>query len=153
MPKLTDKQRKKVIADYVENGNYSETGRMNGITNNAVKKIVQKDETSAEKFKQKKQENTETTLEYMQKQHDTKKRILDKLLQAIEEKSDKVDMFTNIKDLATAYGILLDKELKVAEINLKRTQGNNDEINANIQSIAKLLNNPKENRTEENINE
>ena len=52
----------------------------------------------------------------MQTQHETKKRILDKILKAIETKADDIDMFTNIKDLATAYGIILDKELKVLEL-------------------------------------
>ena len=34
-------------------------------------------------------------------------------------------MFTNIKDLATAYGIILDKELKVLELqNAKRDMKN-----------------------------
>jgi hypothetical protein len=80
-------------------------------------------------------------------------RILDKLLNAIEEKSENIDMFTNIKDLATAYGILLDKELKVAEINLKRNTGNNEEINKGLQNIADLINNPKKVRTEEDLKE
>lgn len=117
MAKLTDKQRKKIIADYIECGNYSEVARMNNISVNGVKKIVLKDEESASRFKQKKLENTQSTIEYMQTQHETKKRILDKILKAIELKAENVDdMFTNIKDLATAYGIILDKELKVLEL-------------------------------------
>ena len=31
MAKLTDKQKKKIIADYVENQNFSETARINGV--------------------------------------------------------------------------------------------------------------------------
>lgn len=117
MAKLTDKQKKKIIADYVENQNYSETARMNNVSVNAVKNIVLADEETANKCKQKKQENTQSTIEYMQTQHETKKRILDKILKAIETKAEDIDMFTNIKDLATAYGIILDKELKVLELN------------------------------------
>lgn len=116
MAKLTDKQKKKIIADYVENQNYSETARMNNVSVNAVKNIVLADEETANKCKQKKLENTQSTIEYMQTQHETKKRILDKILNAIENKADNLDMFTNIKDLATAYGIILDKELKVLEL-------------------------------------
>jgi hypothetical protein len=153
MAKLTDKQKKKIVADYVETNNYSETARINKVNEKTVRRIVKADTEILEKAEQKKKENTETTLQYMQRQHETKKRILDKLLNAIEEKSENIDMFTNIKDLATAYGILLDKELKVAEINLKRNTGNNEEINKGLQNIADLINNPKKVRTEEDLKE
>lgn len=127
MTKLNDKQRKKIIADYIENQNYSETGRMNNVAVNTVKKIIIENKGVANKLKQKKEENTLSTLEYMDKQHETKKNILNKLLKAIEEKADNVDMFTNVKDLATAYGIIIDKELKRKEIELKNSE-NNQEI-------------------------
>lgn len=134
--KLTDKQKKKIIADYIENNNYSETARMNNVSVNTVKSIVIKnDDEVAKKCKQKKEKNTQSTLDYMQTQHKTKKRILDKLLKAIEHKADNVDdMFTNIRDLATAYGILLDKELKVLE--LKKNSSNTEEL----KKVEELLN-------------
>lgn len=117
MAKLTDKQKKKIIADYIETQNYCETARMNNVSDMTVKRIVEDNKDVLEKVEQKKQENTQSTIEYMQTQHETKKRILDKILKAIEKKADDIDMFTNIKDLATAYGIILDKELKVLELN------------------------------------
>ena len=128
MAKLTDKQKKKIIADYVETQNFSETARMNGISDKTVKRIVDNMNNIdiVEKVEQKKQENTQSTIEYMQTQHESKKRILDKILKAIEEKADNIDKFTNIKDLATAYGIILDKELKVLELNRKNE--NNEDL-------------------------
>ena len=114
--KLTDLQKKSIIADYVECGNYSEVARKYNISVTAVKKIVDNDDESLNKFMQKKEENTKSTLEYMEEQHELKKRLLDKLLKGIELKVEEIDMFTNVKDLATAYGIILDKELKVLEI-------------------------------------
>ena len=118
MAKLTDKQKKKIIADYVDNQNYSETARMNNVNESTVRRIVKSGdyEDIAKKSEEKKLENTQSTIEYMKTQHETKKRILDKILKAIELKAEDVDMFTNIKDLATAYGIILDKELKVLEL-------------------------------------
>lgn len=136
--KLTDEQKKKIIADYIDNQNYSETARMNNVSVNAVKNIVLADEETANKCKQKKIENTQTTLDYMQTQHETKKRILDKILKAIEEKADNIDMFTNIKDLATAYGIILDKELKFIEI--RRGNANKEDL----QKVEELLTKIKE---------
>lgn len=142
MAKLTDKQKKKIIADYVETQNYSEVARINNVSVNAVKNIVLADEETAKKCKQKKLENTQSTIEYMQTQHESKKRILDKILKAIEQKADNIDMFTNIKDLATAYGIILDKELKVLELK-NRTADNNE-----ITKLDELLKEIKKDATE-----
>lgn len=138
MPKLTDKQKKKIIADYVETQNYSEVARMNGTSDKTVKRIVDNENNIdvVEKVEQKKQENTQSTIEYMQTQHESKKRILDKILKAIEEKADNIDMFTNIKDLATAYGIILDKELKFME--MQRGNANNEELNKVRELLTKI---------------
>lgn len=136
MAKLTDKQKKKIIADYVENQNYRETARINEVSVDTVRRLVLNDDEVVKTLTQKKQENTQSTIEYMQNQHESKKRILDKILKAIEEKADNVDMFTNIKDLATAYGIILDKELKVLELNSKNS--NSDEL-AKVDEILKEL--------------
>ena len=140
MAKLTDKQKKKIIADYVETQNYSETARRNNVADNTVRAVVNDNKNVAKILEQKKQENTQSTIEYMQTQHESKKRILDKILKAIEEKADNIDMFTNIKDLATAYGIILDKEVKVLELN-KKNDNNEDlekvkDIMVSIRRIA-----------------
>ena len=152
--KLTDKDKKNIIADYVECQNYSEVARKYNISDTAVKKIVDNDKDSLVKLEQKKEENIKSTLEYMEEQHEVKKRLLDKLLKGMEVKAEEIDMFTNIKDLATAYGIILDKELKLKEINQKLNENTSFEnINAMITNIATLINSPVSNRTEDNIDE
>lgn len=135
-PKLNDKQKKRIVADYYENQNYSLTARNNGVSLDTVRKLVMKDENYVQKLAQKKEENTLSTLEYMQTQHETKKRILDKILKGIEIKAEDVDMFTNIKDLATAYGIILDKELKLLE--LRRNSSNNEDLNKVRELLSKI---------------
>ena len=144
MAKLTDKQKKKIIADYVETQNYSEVARMNGVSDKTVKRIIDNENNVdvVEKVEQKKQENTQSTIEYMQTQHESKKRILDKILKAIEEKADNIDMFTNIKDLATAYGIILDKELKFME--MQRGNANNEELNKVRELLTKISDGAKD---------
>ena len=119
MAKLTDLEKQQIIADYIETQNYSEVAKKYNRSVETIRNVVKDNEDVGKKLKQKKQENTQSTIEYMQTQHESKKRILDKILKAIEEKADNIDMFTNIKDLATAYGIILDKELKVLELNKK----------------------------------
>lgn len=113
-----DERRKKIIADYVACQNAREVARMNDVSDATVRRFVKECEADlSQEIAQKQIENTADTLTYMQQQHELKKDIADKLLKAIKQKAENIDMFTNIKDLATAYGILVDKELKFAEIN------------------------------------
>lgn len=143
MAKLTDLQKKKIIADYVDNQNYSETAKMNNVSVDTVRRLVLNDEEVVNNLKQKKEENTQSTIEYMQTQHETKKRILDKILTAIETKAEDIDMFTNIKDLATAYGIILDKELKVLELQRSKSETENEltKLDELLKEIKKDANN------------
>jgi len=123
MAKLTDKQKKKIISDYAMNTNIRETARINNTTDTTVRRLLKKNKDNViEKVAQKQEENTKSTLEYMESQHNTKKELIKNILKAMNEKSLKVDMFTNIKDLATAYGIIIDKEIKIIELDLKRKE-------------------------------
>ena len=114
--RIEDKNRKKIIADYVKCQNYSEVARKHGISVNAVRKFVLADASCAKLCKQKADENTQDVLAYMDSQKGRVKSVLSKLLVAMESKADNVDMFTNVRDLATAYGIILDKEYKRLEV-------------------------------------
>ena len=129
MAKLTDKQKKKIIADYVDNGNYSETARMNNTTDTTVRTIIKDNKDMAlKKMEQKKQQNTKDILEYMEETKDKRKKVIDLCLEKMEERLNK-DELMNIKDIATAYGVLVDKSLKVNEMN---SNGNNSNINVPI---------------------
>lgn len=141
----TDKEKKEIIADFVECQNYSEVARKYDMSVNGIKKIVLADEESTKLCKEKKKENTEEVLQEMKKRNQKKITLLDKIFDAMESKLDKIDMFTNIKDLATAYGIIMDKELKIRELDIKERelkQGINNTqapiLNINIQNNDKL---------------
>ena len=129
MAKLTDKQKKKIIADYVDNGNYAETARMNKVDEKTVRRIIKSDDDFPEKALEKKQQNTKDILEYMEETKDKRKKVIDLCLEKMEERLNK-DELMNIKDIATAYGVLVDKSLKVNEMN---STGNNS--NANVPTI------------------
>ena len=96
MAKLTDLEKQQIIADYIETQNYSEVAKKYNRSVETIRNVVKDNEDVRKKLKQKKEENTQSTIEYMQTQHESKKRILDKILKAIEEKADNIDMFTNI---------------------------------------------------------
>ena len=127
LPKLTDKQKKKIIADYVDNGNYSETARMNNTTDVTVRRVVEEDKDNVlEKVEQKKRENTQDMLQYLDSKKENKKRVIDLCFKALEDKLATPDMFTSVKDIVTVYGIIVDKDLKFME--MKNSKINNLEI-------------------------
>ena len=149
--KLTDKQKKKIIADYVDNNNYSETARINNISETSVRRIVKGNEGITEKVEQKKEENTQDMFEYMKNKDNDKKRIVDLCFEALDKKLSNLDMFTNVKDIATVYGIIMDKELKFRELELRKQEIENQKNtsvanNGIIIDLIGALKNAKENR-------
>ena len=149
--KLTDKDKKNIIADYVECQNYSEVARKYKISDTAVKKIVLADKDSLNKLEEKKEENTKDILKYMDSIYDKQKKVIDLSLEALEKKLTNPDMFTNVKDIATVYGVIFDKALKYKEIQIKNEETDNSTINKNLIDIAELLNNPVKARTEDDL--
>ena len=149
LPKLTDRQKKKIIADYVDNGNYSETARINGVNKSTVQRLISKNQEAQQKAQEKKEENTQDMLQYLESKKEDKKRVIELCFKALEDKLASPDMFTSIRDIAMVYGIIVDKDLKIKEI--EATKNNVENINKNISNIANLLNNPKPNRSEEDV--
>ena len=149
LPKLTDRQKKKIIADYVDNGNYSETARINGVNKSTVQRLISKNQEVQQKAQEKKEENTQDMLQYLESKKEDKKRVIELCFKALEDKLATPDMFTSVRDIAMVYGVIVDKDLKIKEIEATKTNAEN--INKNISNIANLLNNPKPNRSEDNV--
>ena len=127
--RLTDLEKKKIIADYTENENYSETSRINGVSVDTVKRIVlnESNDEILKKSKEKKEKNTQDILEYMDSKVDKQREIIDLALDVLKEKLENPDLLTNIKDVATVYGVIIDKALKYKELQVK--SGDNDRNN------------------------
>lgn len=149
LPKLTDRQKKKIIADYVDNGNYSETARINGVNKSTVQRLISNNQEVQQKAQEKKEENTQDMLQYLESKKEDKKRVIELCFKALEDKLASPDMFTSVRDIAMVYGVIVDKDLKIKEI--EATKSNVENINKNISNIANLLNNPKPNRSEKDV--
>lgn len=153
--RLSDEEKKKIVADYINTQNYCETARINNVSEANVRRIIKEDkniEDITEKCEQKKEENTRDILKYMDSIYEKQKSIIDLSLSALEKKLKNPDMFTNVKDIATVYGVIFDKALKYKEIQIKTDDKNkSDEINKNILDLANLINNPAPERREEDI--
>ena len=136
---IEDKQRKEIIASYIECGNYCEVGRKFNLNESTIRSIVKHADNQdiAKKCEEKRRENTEEVLTAMKKRNAKKIQLVDKIFKAMDGKLDNIDMFTNIKDLATAYGIILDKELKMKELDLKAKEIENKK-NDSQETLDKL---------------
>lgn len=122
--KKTDKEIKEIIAYYLDCNNYSETARKFGMSDTGVKKLIDRESNkeSTKLLEEKKNNNTQEVIQDMDDRKETVKRVLGKLLDGIENKIDNVDMFTSIRDIAMAYGTLIDKEFKRQELELKKKE-------------------------------
>ena len=137
--RLTDKKKKKILADYINNSNLRETARMNNVAPDTVRRIVLKNKDYEEfkrKSTEKKEENTRDILKYMDSIYEKQKNIIDLSLSALEKKLQNPDMFTNVKDIATVYGVIFDKALKYKEIQIKSQGTKEDELD----KVKELLN-------------
>lgn len=105
--RLTDKQKKRIIADYAEMGSYNAVAKKHGISDNTVRRVVMADPDFSEKVEQKKQENTVDILEHMETKKDTVNLIIDKYLEALLD--DKRIAKATPQQLTTAIGTLIDK--------------------------------------------
>lgn len=133
MSKLTDKQKKKIIADYIENNNYCETARINKVSEYTVRKLVKDKPDIKKKIEIKKEENTKDILQMIDNTRDERMEAISGLVKAINNKAQNPDMFTGVRDLAMAYGTLVDKEFKFKELQKEKE----DEIKPLIYLPAK----------------
>lgn len=103
--RLTDQQKKRIIADYVELGSYNAVSKVHGVSLNTVKKIVLENEDVAEMCNRKKEQNAADMLAFMESRKHKVQDIIDQLLEAMPEKIKKASLV----QLATTYGVLIDK--------------------------------------------
>lgn len=108
--RLTDEQKKRIIADYVESGSYNATARENGVSRNTVKRVVLSDDENARKCQQKKEQNTLDMLEYMDSRKGQAQGIIDTYLEALAD-PEKLEN-ASLQQIATALGIVVDKFTK-----------------------------------------
>ena len=105
--RLTDKQKKKIVADYLETGSYRATARKNRIADETVKRIVLECSDIEQKVAQKKEENTADILAYMESQKELVCEIIGKGLAALND-PEKLAEATPAQ-ITTALGTLIDK--------------------------------------------
>lgn len=105
--RLTDKQKKKIVADYLELGSYNAVSKIHGISRQTVKNVVLSSTDIGQKLQQKKDENTTDILAYMESRRGVVCEIIEKGLAALND-PDKLKE-TSPSQITTALGTLIDK--------------------------------------------
>lgn len=111
--RLTDKQKKKIIADYVELGSYNAVAKIHGVSRQTVKNIVSTDAEIGQKLQQKKEQNTADILSHMESQKADVIKVLDEYITAMRDPV-KIKR-AGVVQLATALGIVIDKYTMTAK--------------------------------------
>ena len=105
--RLTDRQKKKIVADYLELGSYNAVAKIHGVSRQTVKNIVTSDTEIGHKLQQKKAENTADILAYMESKRGLVCEIIGKGLAVLNDE-EKLREATPAQ-ITTALGTLIDK--------------------------------------------
>lgn len=105
--RLTDRQKKKILADYVQTNNYCATAKINGVSATTVKNLVRANADIVGKCEQKKEENTADILTYMESQRDVVCQIIGKGLAVLNDPAKLTEATPS--QITTAIGTLIDK--------------------------------------------
>lgn len=133
--RLTDKQKKKIVADYLELGSYNAAAKLNGVSNHTAKRVVLEVPEISEKVKQKKEENTADIIAYMESQRGLVCDIIDKGLLELS-KPGKFERATPIQ-ITTALGTLIDKWSMVTGSPTDTAQ--EDDLSKSLREMAEGL--------------
>ena len=104
--RLTDKQKKKIVADYLECQSVNFTAKLNGVSWETVRKVLDKVGDIEEKLEQKKEENTADILAYMESRRQAVCDIIEVGLAVLPEK---IQNARSAAEVTTALGTLIDK--------------------------------------------
>lgn len=107
--KLTDREKKQIIAQKVSGMTNVDIARLHGISETSVRRVLLANKDMAAMVEQKKEQNTQEMLAYFDCRRGKAQELLDRIIDALGD-PEKLAR-ANVRDLATAYGIIADKFL------------------------------------------
>lgn len=105
--KLTDKQKKQMLAHYAETQNYSETARITGVSEATVRRVVKNMPDVTKIVEQKKEQNAVDVIGFMAGKKAAVCNIISSYLDAMLDPA-KLKR-ASVVQIATALGIIIDK--------------------------------------------
>lgn len=104
---LTDRQKKKIIADRIEGMSLRRIAAKYGVTEYAVRKTIKDNPDITQKIAKKKEQNTLDMMAFLDEQKTSAQEFILMAMQALKD-PDKLNR-TGAQALATAVGIVIDK--------------------------------------------
>ena len=133
--RLTDKQKKKIVADYLETESYNATAKINGVCGQTVRRVVEKSQGITENLKRKKEENTADILAYMESKRGVVCEIIEKGLAALNSEEKLAE--ASPAQITTALGTLIDKWSAVS--GGPADTAKEDELSKSLREMAEEL--------------
>lgn len=110
MAKLSDKQKKRIIVERANGKSLTQLAGKFHVSTTTIARVCKQDPETAKMVKQKKEQNTLDMLAFMDEQKNSAQKLLASIIEAMNDPA-KLEK-ANIKDLATAFGIITDKFTK-----------------------------------------
>lgn len=107
MGRLTDRKRKQIVADYLETQSVNAAARRSGVSWDTAKRVLDESGDIAQKLEEKKAQNTEDILAYLDSQRQVVCEIIGKGLAVLND-PEKLKEATPAQ-ITTAIGTLIDK--------------------------------------------
>ena len=104
--RLTDRQKKKIVADYLGTESYNATAKKNGVCGQTVRRVIEESQGITENLKRKKEENTADILAYMDSR---RKQVCDIIEVGLAVLPEKIQTAKTASEVTTAIGTLIDK--------------------------------------------
>lgn len=131
--RLTDKQKKRIIADYVELGSYNAVAKKHGVSFDTVKRTVSNDKETVRKTERKKDKNTLDMLAYMESRKKKTQDTLDILLKHMSDPEKLAK--ASLVQLGTVYGILVDKATGTTGLTTEEQRARLENLKANTAKL------------------
>ena len=109
--RLTDRQKKKILADYLETQSVNAAAKKNKVSWDAANKVLKEAGEVEKKLEQKKDQNTADILAYMESQRDIICQIIGKGLAVLNDPEKLAEATPS--QITTALGTLIDKWTQV----------------------------------------
>ena len=115
MSKLSDKQKKKIIADRVNGMTFKALSLKYHVSTTTIQRVLKEDPQLTKKVIQKKEQNELDMLAYLDSRSASAQEFIDMALAAIKDPT-KLDK-ASVQTIATAMGIVIDKFLQTKPKN------------------------------------
>ena len=113
MAKLTDKQRKMIMAERASGSTLQRLAEKYHVSITTIRRTLAADPETAKMVQEKKEENRQDMLAFMDAQTANAQRLLSRIMSALDDPEKLAD--ASPRDLATVFGIVVDKFTQTAQ--------------------------------------